>query len=157
MRFFGMLAIALFWNGITSVFVYHALDSFRTSQPEWFLTIFITPFVLVGLGLIGGVFYQALAWRNPVLRVTAPADGVALGAELAFAWEFTGQTQRLRGLAIELQGLESATYTRGTNTVTDREVFARESSGDDRPRGHPRGSRRGARAGGFDAHLRWRQ
>jgi len=49
----GKLACAIgatiFWNGITSVFVTIAIRSHLKGDPEWFLTFFIIPFVLIGL------------------------------------------------------------------------------------------------------------
>jgi hypothetical protein len=55
------LAFALFWNGIVSTFVVRAFQS-----GGWFEWLFLTPFIAVGLGLIG-VFAWALfgseEWR----------------------------------------------------------------------------------------------
>ena len=90
----GALAVAVFWNGIVSVFVLLALGgtlrNLGISLPHWFpapnmngapmsvgmtifLWIFLTPFILVGLVMIG-VFVFALGGRTEVrLR---NADGV---------------------------------------------------------------------------------
>lgn len=125
LRVFGMLFAAVFWNGLVSVFVFHAFESFQVHEPEWGLTLFLVPFVLVGLGLLGFFLYQLLGLWNPTLRVTSAAGGVPLGEELALEWAFTGQTGRLQSLSIVLEGEESATYRRGTDTLTDRSVFAR--------------------------------
>lgn len=82
----GLLAAALFWNGIVSIFVMLALAStlnlLHVPVPEWFpapkmnkstmgvgitifLWIFLTPFIVIGLGLIGG-FLSSLAGRTEV-------------------------------------------------------------------------------------------
>lgn len=82
----GLLAISLFWNGIVSVFVLLALASslkhLHLTLPEWFpapemngsamgvgmtifMWIFLTPFILVGLAMIGG-FLSCLAGRTEV-------------------------------------------------------------------------------------------
>ncbi len=83
---FGLLAVSLFWNGIVSVFVLLVLSStlrlMEVSVPEWFpapkmndesmgvgmtifLWIFLTPFIAIGLAIIGG-FLSALAGRTEV-------------------------------------------------------------------------------------------
>jgi hypothetical protein len=70
-----LLGVALFWNGIVSVFVLLAVSStlhlLNVPMPEWFpaprmndeamgtgmtifLWIFLTPFIVIGLGMIGG-------------------------------------------------------------------------------------------------------
>jgi len=80
----GFFAICLFWNGIVSVFVLLALSStlrlLAVPVPEWFpapkmngdemgtgmtifLWIFLTPFIAVGLAMVGA-FLSALAGRT---------------------------------------------------------------------------------------------
>gem|GEM_PF-2716050 len=46
------LVATLFWNGIVAVFLFQVLGGFHRGRPEWFLTIFLIPFLLVGLALI---------------------------------------------------------------------------------------------------------
>ncbi len=123
-RVVGMLLIAAFWNGIVAIFVWQAVKAFRSGHPDWFLTIFLTPFVVVGLALIVGVFYTALAAFNPRPRLTITPAAPRLGERLRVEWRFAGRAARMTHLAIILEGYESATYRRGTDTVTDREAFA---------------------------------
>lgn len=80
----GMLAASLFWNGIVSVFVFLALSGILkkagVGTPAWFpdpkmngaemstfmlsfLCVFLTPFILIGLGMIAA-FLSALAGRT---------------------------------------------------------------------------------------------
>jgi hypothetical protein len=92
----GALFFALFWNGIVSVFVWQAWKGWERGEPDWFLTIFLIPFVLVGLASFGFVGHFLLALANP----------------------------RLAHLRIFLEGSEEATYQRGTDTITEREVFS---------------------------------
>lgn len=120
----GTLFFALFWNGIVSVFVWQAWKSWQSGDPDWFLTIFMVPFVLVGLASFGFVVYFTLALANPRPRVTLLGGEPCLGDELRVEWMFTGRSSRLTHLRIFLEGREEATYRRGTDTVTEREVFA---------------------------------
>ena len=79
----GLLAVSLFWNGIVSVFVLASIDStlrhLGITPPHWFpapkinegvgmtifLWIFLTPFIVVGLCMIGG-FLSSLMGRTEV-------------------------------------------------------------------------------------------
>ena len=69
-RVLGLTLLALFWNGIVSVFVWQAVHSWRQGQPDGCLTVFLIPFVLVGLGLIFAVVRQFLVLFNPRLHIT---------------------------------------------------------------------------------------
>ena len=57
-RMVGTLLIALFWNGIVSVFVVVAAESFARHEPEWFLSLALLPLLAVGLWLVYQVVRQ---------------------------------------------------------------------------------------------------
>ena len=121
----GAMFIALFWNGITGVFVWFAAKSWINGKPEYFLTLFITPFVLIGLGLLGFVGYTFLNLFNPRVRLTVSNTVIALGGTLNLQWQFTGAVSRLQNLKIVLEGREEARYRRGTDNAVDKHVFIR--------------------------------
>jgi len=123
-KILAMLFAAVFWNGIVSIFVWQAVKAWRSGSPEWFLMVFLIPFVLVGLGLIVGIFYTMLASVNPKPRLVISPAEPRLGTHLRVDWSFTGKTNRLDNLKVILEGHERATYRRGTDTYTDRDVFA---------------------------------
>ncbi len=85
------------------------------------------PFVVIGLGLIGLVFYLLLALFNPRPRLTLENGHLAPGAETTLRWQLSGQTGRIESFKIEIEGRESARYRRGTNTYTDHHVFFSEA------------------------------
>jgi len=120
----GSIFFALFWNGIVSVFVWQAWKGWQGANPDWFLTIFLIPFVLVGVFAFGLVGYSLLALANPRPRLTLTPGHPRLGAALHLEWHFAGRAARLSSLRIFLEGREEATYRRGTDTVTEREIFA---------------------------------
>jgi len=120
----GSIFFALFWNGIVSVFVWRAWKGWEQGHPDWFLTIFLIPFVLVGLLSLAGVGHFLLALANPRPRLTLTPGRPRLGDGLRLEWGFTGRAGRLGHLRIIIEGREEATYQRGTNTYTDSEVFA---------------------------------
>jgi hypothetical protein len=123
-KLFGMVLFACIWNGIVSVFVWQVVSSWRSGHPDWTLTIFMIPFVLVGLALLGGVGYTALALVNPRPHLTLTPGHPRLGDDLRVEWRLSGRVSRIRHLRIVLKGREEATYQRGTDTVTDKKAFA---------------------------------
>lgn len=120
----GVTAVCCIWNGIISIFVWQAVSSFQAGRPEWFLTIFVTPFLIVGILLVVASFYAFLTIFNPRPSLAVNKQQFLLGDTIGLAWNFVGRTGAVRRLRIRLVGEESATYRRGTTTHTDTEVFA---------------------------------
>jgi len=120
----GSLLFALFWNGITSVFVTIAVKSWLSGNPEWFLILFITPFVLIGIAMIAYTFYQFLALFNPAPKLTLESSEITLNQATKLQWLTPGRADRLSRFSLYLVGEESAEYRRGTDTVTDTQVFS---------------------------------
>lgn len=120
----GIILVAAFWNGIVSVFVWQAVREWRAGNPNWFLMLFLVPFLLIGLLMIVGIVYQFLALFNPRPYLTVGSSSLNLGGETSLNWKFTGLVGRIDRLRIFLEGREEATYRRGTTSYTDREVFA---------------------------------
>jgi len=122
----GMLFVCLFWNGIVGIFLYQLRESWLNGRPEYFHMVFLTPFVLIGLGLIVGVFYYVLAAFNPQVFLLLTPGNPRVASPFALDWEFFGAISRIHELTITLEGLEKATYRQGTNTRTDAHVFYRQ-------------------------------
>lgn len=126
-KLIGAICIAIFWNGITSVFVNQAIQSHQQGDPDWTLTLFISPFVIIGLTLIGSIFYYLFALANPKLTLQVSEASPQLGQTIELSWHSNRPLDRLQSFALYLEGIESATYRRGTNTVTDKCIFHREA------------------------------
>lgn len=121
----GLLLFSLFWNGIVSIFVYQVVAGFQKGHPDWIETIFMVPFVVVGLGVLVFFVYSLLATANPKTIVTLEEAAGYLGEEMVLNWQIKGSLSRLADFRIVLTGSESATYRRGTTSHTDTEVFMR--------------------------------
>ena len=115
--------IALFWNGIVSVFLYNVVTRWSSGRGDVCLSIFLVPFVAVGAGLIVGAFYSLLAVFNPRCTLTLGRGDLALGESVDFSWAFAGRYDRIHRLVLRVEGREEATYRRGTSTYTDKNVF----------------------------------
>ena len=115
--------IAAFWNGIVSVFIWQMALGWKSGQHPIGLTLFLIPFVVVGLILIGAIFYSFLALFNPVAELVFMPSSVRLGSSTQLNWKVRGKVERIRNLTIRLEGREEAHYRRGTRSYTDKEIF----------------------------------
>jgi hypothetical protein len=122
-RLIGMIFVSLFWNGITWAII---LATFRDGKrPEGCLIAFLSVFALVGLFLIYGMFRQFLILFNPRPKLTLNPGTLPPGETIYLQWRLAGGTGGVRHLTLVLEGREEASYRRGTNNYTDKEVFAR--------------------------------
>lgn len=121
----GMVFFAAFWNGIVSIFVVNVLGDFAGGGVvRWVFLIFLLPFIAIGLFLIGLIVRFTMELANPVPRLTVNRRALAPGETLEVSWRFDGRARRLKSVRLFLEGREEATYRRGTDTRTDKEVFA---------------------------------
>jgi len=125
-KLIGVIVFAAIWNGILSVFLINAVRGFQRGRPEWGLTLFLVPFVLVGLGTLVAVVYQFLALFNPRAKLTVGTATIPLGGSVPLSWEIFGRVERIGTLTITLSGREEARYRRGTKTYTDKNTFYEE-------------------------------
>ena len=122
-KLIGVSVFATLWNAVVGAFVFFTIiPSFARGDPEWFLTLFMTPFAAIGVVTVGGVAYQFLAMFNPRPRLTL-AGPLTPGAEGELSWQLGGPAGRVQSLTLELEGREAARYRRGKNSRTDHHVF----------------------------------
>jgi len=128
----ALLAGSVLWNGVVAVFVTMAVQGHLAGQPDWFLTFFLAPLVLVGLGLIVALARAALLGARIGPTIVEISEHPLLPGGIYEV--FVSQPGRLsvQRLRILLVCEEQATYRQGTNTRTaaervfEREVFRRE-------------------------------
>ena len=120
----GITFAALFWNGIVGVFAWKVIETYRQGAADGCLTVFLIPFVLIGLVLLVSVPYQFLALFNPRPRLTLSTGAPRLGEAATLEWGFHGAAGRIRRLRITVEGREEATVTSGKSTSTVKETFA---------------------------------
>lgn len=116
---FVWLVVCLLWNGIVSVFVVIVIGSFLAGDPNWFLTFFMSPFVLIGIGLIV-VFLRQLVVATGIGPTLLEISEQPLypGQQCRV---FLSQTGRLKMNWLELLLVcdEETTYRQGTDTRTE--------------------------------------
>ena len=123
LKLLALTLFALFWNGIVSVFLYHVVNGWTRGRGEVCLSIFLVPFVLVGLALVGALFHALLSLFNPRAVLVLDRDTLHLGEADALRWSLTGRADRVHRLVLRLEGREEATYRQGTDTRTDKNTF----------------------------------
>ena len=122
----GITFAACFWNGIVSIFLVDLIKSYRGGDADWFLTVFLIPFVLIGFGLILAIFHALLALANPRIELTLNESSPTPGETVQLEWSANKSLKKVRRLKISLHGREAATYQRGTNTTTANSTFHRD-------------------------------
>lgn len=118
----GLAGMALFWNGLTSVFAAEVVSGWMSGHGQVFLTLFLAPFVLIGLGMLWACWGAIWKLGAPRLELAADRASVRLGGRLPARWDLRGRPG-IRRVRLRLVGLERATYTRGTDSITDERVF----------------------------------
>ncbi len=111
---------ALVWNVVIDVIFISFL-----ADEHGFAVAFLSLFVLAGLALICVSIHAFLRIFNPTVELYVSEHRPALGDTVDVRWHLTGKPARVRSLQVEMLGVEVATYRRGTDTTTDRHVFAR--------------------------------
>jgi hypothetical protein len=114
--------IALIWNGVVSVFVRQAVQSWREGCPEWFLMVFLIPFVLIGIGTIVNVPYRILAFFSPRPVLILGRGTPRLGERTELTWKIVPRARAVKLLEIEVKGREEAECAESESTETN--VFA---------------------------------
>ena len=117
-KFIGIGVIAVLWNlGVGWQFV-SAVQLGPGSA-----IAFVSLFVVFGLVLLGAAVHAGLALFNPTVEIFADDEQPVIGDRLELRWRLTGKASRVRLLRIIIEGTEHATYTRGSDTTSERHTF----------------------------------
>ncbi len=117
----GSIFVCLFWNAITWTIAIVIIASGKLGP-----LLFISIFIIIGLGFVIAVFKQLLLLSNAKVKIIASSNVVRLGDPLAFYWAIPAKAERISKLSISFVGVEEATYRRGTDTITDKNQFYNE-------------------------------
>ena len=121
----GAGCVALFWNGIVGVFAGFAAKLWIDGEGSWLLTLFLVPFVLVGVALLLAFLKSLRALGTPRPVLTLEPAAIPVGGSARLSWAFPGRAPSISVFQVTLEGSEEATYSRGTDRVTDRALFHR--------------------------------
>ncbi|HBC86564.1 MAG TPA: hypothetical protein DCZ94_06380 [Lentisphaeria bacterium] len=102
--FIGSIFLAGFWNGILSIFIYQCIIGWMKGRPEWFLTIFLVPFVLLGLLFLFLVLTSFISLLNPRPRISVSTRTPHPGGKLRIQWAINERSaESFRHLSINLE------------------------------------------------------
>lgn len=124
LRLLFSIFLALFWNGIVSVFIGVFIDEWQSGSPDWFMGLFLLPFIAVGLGLLAFVGHSILGLFNPRMSIEISPHPCPLGDRIDLKWRIEGgSVDKVRSFDFTLSAKEVARYRRGTSTATQTHVF----------------------------------
>jgi hypothetical protein len=128
--FIGLLLFALFWNGIISFGVRDALSGLSGRGGSGIgrifgggLTLFMIPFVVIGIGLILGALYAFLGLFAPRFELQLASGDLKPGRSARIQWRRAGGYGQPKDFTLLLVGREEATYSQGSSNSTARSVF----------------------------------
>jgi hypothetical protein len=121
--FFGTLVIALFWNGITGSILWSLILEWRRGNHAWVPTLFLIPFVGIGLIIVFALIRSMLILLNPKVSLTLGSGRVPLGEKIELRWESANDLSRIERYRITLRGKEKATFRFGRKTRVREETF----------------------------------
>lgn len=123
--FLFIFAFTILWCGIVLSAV--SFTNTTGTTEEFFGAIFsnlvIFVFAIVGLGLILLSLYLFLKLFNPKFSIELLNNKICLGDELKFKVLCRSNLKNIEHFSISLVGMESAIYSIGTNTETEKHIF----------------------------------
>ncbi|WP_035609026.1 DUF3592 domain-containing protein [Haloferula sp. BvORR071] len=125
---FATLFAAVFWNGIVSIFIYQDVKLYR--EGSWgmavFLSLFLTPFVVIGLVIVGAGIKQFIGLFGPAYEIQIEQAELVPGGSTRVRWRRSGGRGTVKKFRLYLVGREQATYSQGSSTSTAKSVFHEE-------------------------------
>lgn len=124
-KFIILVIFSLFWNAIVWGISYSILSE-GSIKSNICPMIFMSIFVLIGLGVIGAAIHSLLALFNPTVQIEFSKSPLHLDDSLVLKWNVNGRFDRISQFTITLEGHEIARYRRGTDTHTDKHLFLKQ-------------------------------
>jgi hypothetical protein len=122
--FVGLLVFAIIWDGLVLTFT-GVVWSPKHHGFSILPVLFLIPFQLAGIGLLGAVVYSFLGLFNPRPTLVCSQQYIYPGNEFELSWMFEKSVGRIQSLIVYLEGLEQVTYRQGTSNRTESNVFYR--------------------------------
>ena len=124
---FGLLAACIAWNGAVSVFVVTVVRSFFAGTPDWPMTLFVLPFLAVGIALV--VVFARLLRRAAGIGPTLVeiSDHPLLPGNRYRLFLSQSGNLTLKSIEVSLICEEEAVFLQGTNARTESRGVFRQS------------------------------
>jgi hypothetical protein len=118
------MIFGLIWNGIIGFAIF--MMSQERGGFSIFMSLFLIPFVLIGVGIVLLLVRQILVLANPQPTVVYSDSWIYPGSEFEVSWMMKGKVTRIKTLIIFIEGIETVTYRQGTTTRSESNVFYRD-------------------------------
>jgi len=122
----AVLGVTLFWNATWIFFAVICIRDWSLGAGSWFLTLFLVPFSLIGVLMIGLLVRAAIITLGVgPTHVEISQHPWRAGGEYEVWFSQSGKLT-LKHLIVELICEESVTYRQGTDTRTERCIVYRQ-------------------------------
>lgn len=115
--------ICAFWNGIVSIPIGIAWNAWKKGSPETFLMIFLTPFVLIGTGLLLNVPYRLLMVFLARYELRLTPGTLKPGGSATLTWKRLGGLGQPKSISLRLTGTEIASWQNGKSRSSATSFF----------------------------------
>lgn len=126
-KLFGMLAMAVFWNGVVILGCFGVTRGFIDGKGQWMPMLFLIPFVLIGIGIIVMFIRQVLITTGIGATRVEISDHPLLPCQEYEVFLSQAGRMKFNSLKMLLVCVEEATYQQGTDTRTATETVYRET------------------------------
>ncbi len=123
----GILLAALLWNAAVAYFTTIAVRGFLLGQPDWWVTIFLVPFVALGIFFIFLFFRQLLIATGVGKTFLEISDHPLHPGQICRVLVHQSGRLRVRSLKLFLVCREKTQFREGTDTrIETKTVFSQE-------------------------------
>lgn len=118
----GGFVLAVIWNGAVWIMLSRIIEGWRRGAPDGCLTLFVIPFLLVGLLLIWATVAPIVMLFNPPLKLTISRTTLRPGQSAILQWKMHGRAERVRRLRVLLHAPNSGGILANSDTEDDSET-----------------------------------
>jgi len=122
-KFLSIFFFGIVWNGFVGTFLILMLTDEKISIVP---LLFMTPFVIIGIVIIGQVVAEILRFANPCIILQPPVTPIKPGEPNTLSFKGTGKIERVSQLTIFLVGEEFIETKTGSKREVRKTEFYRD-------------------------------
>lgn len=122
-QFLSMFIFGIVWNGFVGTFLVLILSDVKISIVP---LLFMTPFVIIGIVIIGQVVAEILRFANPCIILQPPVTPIKPGEPNTLSFKGSGKIERVSQLTIYLVGEEIVETKTGSKRELRKTEFYRD-------------------------------
>lgn len=118
----GGAVLVVIWNGAVWIMLSRIIGGWQRGEPDGCLSLFVIPFLLVGLVLIWATVAPIVMLFNPPLKLTISRTTLRPGQSTILQWKIHGRAERVRRLRVLLHAPNSGGIFDDSDTEDDSET-----------------------------------